>query len=133
MSASKSGLAGITRQMANELAASGLNINAIAPGYMITDNTTALRADVERYLLGRIVRTVILLKGIALLRLILFGRLLSGRTEFDIPAVRLRHLTLLSVGTTNIGSDCGPKHGESDDLRGGGAEQPVHEKREPLV
>ena len=47
--ASKSGLAGITRQMANELAASGLNINAIAPGYMITDNTTALRADAERY------------------------------------------------------------------------------------
>ncbi len=46
--ASKSGVAGITRLMANELAASGLNINAIAPGYMATDNTAPLRADFER-------------------------------------------------------------------------------------
>jgi 2-deoxy-D-gluconate 3-dehydrogenase len=46
--ASKSGVAGITRLMANELAAKGLNINAIAPGYMATDNTAALRADNER-------------------------------------------------------------------------------------
>lgn len=46
--AAKSGMAGITRLMANELAAKGLNINAIAPGYMATDNTAALRADTER-------------------------------------------------------------------------------------
>jgi len=46
--ASKSGVAGITRLMANELAASGLNINAIAPGYMATDNTAPIRADAER-------------------------------------------------------------------------------------
>lgn len=46
--AAKSGLAGLTRLMANELASKGLNINAIAPGYMATDNTAALRADNER-------------------------------------------------------------------------------------
>ena len=46
--ASKSGVAGITRLMANELAAKGLNINAIAPGYMTTDNTAQLRADTDR-------------------------------------------------------------------------------------
>ncbi len=46
--ASKSGVAGITRLFANELAASGLNVNAIAPGYMATDNTAPLRADAER-------------------------------------------------------------------------------------
>ncbi len=44
----KSGLAGLTRSMANELASKGLNINAIAPGYMATDNTAPLRADAER-------------------------------------------------------------------------------------
>ena len=46
--ASKSGVAGITRLLANELAASGLNVNAIAPGYMATDNTAPLRADAAR-------------------------------------------------------------------------------------
>ncbi len=46
--ASKSGVAGITRLFANELAAQGLNVNAIAPGYMATDNTAPLRADAER-------------------------------------------------------------------------------------
>jgi 2-deoxy-D-gluconate 3-dehydrogenase len=46
--ASKSGVAGITRLFANELACKGLNINAIAPGYMATDNTAPLRADTER-------------------------------------------------------------------------------------
>lgn len=46
--ASKSGLAGITRLLANEWAGRGVNVNAIAPGYMATDNTTALRADAER-------------------------------------------------------------------------------------
>jgi 2-deoxy-D-gluconate 3-dehydrogenase len=46
--ASKSGLAGITRLLANEWAARGINVNAIAPGYMITDNTEALRADKAR-------------------------------------------------------------------------------------
>jgi 2-deoxy-D-gluconate 3-dehydrogenase len=46
--ASKSGLAGITRALANEWAKYGINVNAIAPGYMATDNTAALRADPNR-------------------------------------------------------------------------------------
>ena len=46
--ASKSGIAGITRLLANEWASKGVNINAIAPGYMATDNTAQLRADAER-------------------------------------------------------------------------------------
>jgi 2-dehydro-3-deoxy-D-gluconate 5-dehydrogenase len=46
--ASKSGLAGITRLLACEWASKGVNVNAIAPGYMTTDNTTALRADEKR-------------------------------------------------------------------------------------
>ncbi len=46
--ASKSGLAGITRLLANEWAARGINVNAIAPGYFETNNTTALRADETR-------------------------------------------------------------------------------------
>lgn len=46
--ASKSGLAGLTRLLANEWAARGVNVNAIAPGYMATDNTHALRADAAR-------------------------------------------------------------------------------------
>ncbi|GAB1482645.1 2-dehydro-3-deoxy-D-gluconate 5-dehydrogenase KduD [Treponema sp.] len=46
--ASKSGVKGITMLMANEWAKHGINANAIAPGYMATDNTTQLRADAER-------------------------------------------------------------------------------------
>jgi 2-deoxy-D-gluconate 3-dehydrogenase len=46
--ASKSGIAGITRLLANEWAAHGINVNAIAPGYFSTNNTTALRADEQR-------------------------------------------------------------------------------------
>ena len=46
--ASKSGLAGITRLLACEWASKGVNVNAIAPGYMTTDNTAALRADEKR-------------------------------------------------------------------------------------
>ena len=46
--ASKSGIAGITRLLANEWAGKGININAIAPGYMATDNTAQLRADEAR-------------------------------------------------------------------------------------
>ncbi len=46
--ASKSGLAGLTRLLANEWAAKGVNVNAIAPGYMTTDNTTLLREDAKR-------------------------------------------------------------------------------------
>ncbi|QGZ96799.1 2-dehydro-3-deoxy-D-gluconate 5-dehydrogenase KduD [Terricaulis silvestris] len=46
--ASKSGLAGITRLLACEWAGKGINVNAIAPGYMTTDNTEALRADKAR-------------------------------------------------------------------------------------
>ena len=46
--ASKSAVMGLTRLMANELAKHNININAIAPGYMATDNTAPLRADKER-------------------------------------------------------------------------------------
>jgi 2-deoxy-D-gluconate 3-dehydrogenase len=46
--AAKSGLAGITRLMANEWASRGVNVNAIAPGYVETNNTEALRADPDR-------------------------------------------------------------------------------------
>lgn len=46
--ASKSALQGLTRLMANELAARGINVNAIAPGYMATANTAPLRADEVR-------------------------------------------------------------------------------------
>ncbi|NLJ47075.1 MAG: 2-dehydro-3-deoxy-D-gluconate 5-dehydrogenase KduD [Treponema sp.] len=46
--ASKSAVMGITRLMANEWAKYGINANAIAPGYMATNNTAALRADEER-------------------------------------------------------------------------------------
>ena len=46
--ASKSGLAGLTRVLANEWAAKGINVNAIAPGYIETNNTEALRNDPER-------------------------------------------------------------------------------------
>jgi 2-dehydro-3-deoxy-D-gluconate 5-dehydrogenase len=46
--AAKSGVAGITKALANELAAHHINVNAIAPGYMATDNTTPLRANPAR-------------------------------------------------------------------------------------
>jgi 2-deoxy-D-gluconate 3-dehydrogenase len=46
--ASKGGVAGITRLLACEWAARGLNVNAIAPGYIVTNNTQALRADRNR-------------------------------------------------------------------------------------
>lgn len=46
--ASKSGVMGVTRLLANEWAKHGINVNAIAPGYMATDNTAALRADEDR-------------------------------------------------------------------------------------
>ena len=46
--ASKSGLAGLTKLLANEWAARGVNVNAIAPGYIETGNTEALRQDAVR-------------------------------------------------------------------------------------
>lgn len=46
--ASKSGVLGITRLLANEWAAHGINVNAIAPGYMATNNTQQLRDDEQR-------------------------------------------------------------------------------------
>ena len=46
--ASKSGVMGITRSMATEWAKYGINANAIAPGYMATNNTAPLRADEDR-------------------------------------------------------------------------------------
>lgn len=46
--ASKSGVGGLTKLLANEWAVKGVNVNAIAPGYISTNNTTALRADQAR-------------------------------------------------------------------------------------
>lgn len=46
--ASKHAVAGITKALANEWASQGVNVNAIAPGYMATENTAPLRADVAR-------------------------------------------------------------------------------------
>jgi 2-deoxy-D-gluconate 3-dehydrogenase len=46
--AAKSAVAGMTRALANEWAPHGVNVNAIAPGYIATDNTAALRADSGR-------------------------------------------------------------------------------------
>ena len=46
--ASKSGVMGLTRLLCNELAGQNIQVNAIAPGYMATDNTAPLRADKER-------------------------------------------------------------------------------------
>ncbi|ROT99345.1 SDR family oxidoreductase [Histidinibacterium lentulum] len=53
---SKHGIVGLTRALATELAPRGITVNAIAPGYMETDNTEALRADGNRAaeILGRI-------------------------------------------------------------------------------
>ena len=53
---SKSGVLGLTKIMANEWAKHGINVNAIAPGYMDTNNTKAIRADAQRNaeILGRI-------------------------------------------------------------------------------
>ena len=47
--ASKGGIASLTKALANEWAGRGVNVNAVAPGYIRTDVTTALRDDPERY------------------------------------------------------------------------------------
>lgn len=47
-SAAKAGVAGLTKALANEWASKRINVNAIAPGYMVTENTTALRQDPVR-------------------------------------------------------------------------------------
>ena len=54
--ASKHAVAGVTKALANEWGAKGVTVNAIAPGYISTDNTQALRNDVDRNtsILGRI-------------------------------------------------------------------------------
>ena len=46
--ASKSAIAGVVKALANEWASQGVNVNAIAPGYIATDNTQALQDDPER-------------------------------------------------------------------------------------
>jgi 2-dehydro-3-deoxy-D-gluconate 5-dehydrogenase len=48
-SAAKGGLANLTRALANEWAGRGVNVNAIAPGYIETENTAALRQNAERF------------------------------------------------------------------------------------
>ena len=54
--ASKGAIGSLVKAFANEWASKGVNVNAIAPGYIATDNTEALRADPERSqsILGRI-------------------------------------------------------------------------------
>jgi len=54
--ASKSGVMGLTKALSNEWIKNGINVNAIAPGYMATNNTKALQADEKRSveILGRI-------------------------------------------------------------------------------
>jgi 2-dehydro-3-deoxy-D-gluconate 5-dehydrogenase len=47
--ASKSAIAGLTKALSNEWASKGINVNAIAPGYIATDNTQALRNDEARF------------------------------------------------------------------------------------
>jgi 2-dehydro-3-deoxy-D-gluconate 5-dehydrogenase len=46
--ASKHAVAGLTKALANEWAAGGVNVNAVAPGYVVTANTAALRSDPPR-------------------------------------------------------------------------------------
>ena len=46
--AAKHAVAGVTKALANEWASRGVNVNAVAPGYLATDNTAALRADPSR-------------------------------------------------------------------------------------
>jgi 2-deoxy-D-gluconate 3-dehydrogenase len=46
--AAKHGVVGVTKLLANEWASKGINVNAVAPGYIETNNTEALRADPER-------------------------------------------------------------------------------------
>ena len=71
--AAKSGVSRLTMSLANEWAARGINVNAIAPGYMDTELNTALKNDTNRYqaILSRIPAgrwgTAADMKGIALL------------------------------------------------------------------
>ncbi len=53
-SASKAGVIGLTKSAARELASRGINVNAVAPGYVETEMTDALSAEIKEKLIGRI-------------------------------------------------------------------------------
>lgn len=87
--ASKHALLGLTRALANEWAALGINVNAIAPGYTATANTAALREDSER--------SAALLARIPAGRFAEPGEMAGAAVFLASPAASYVHGTLLAV------------------------------------